>query len=74
MALLEPLTQNCYPTMGQHWPCQIPMVYFKHCAHQVAPILRDNYNQSLYSEQLPSDWLMASVTPLVITAVQSLIG
>ena len=40
VALLEPLTQNCYPIMShltkvkidkmslQHWPCQIPMVHF----------------------------------------------
>ena len=36
----------------------------KYCAKKVAPILQVIFNQSLYSGQLPSDWLMASITPV----------
>ena len=45
-------------------PDQIPSYILKHCAKEVTPILQVIFNQSLYFRQLPSDWLMANITPV----------
>ena len=52
-------------------PDQIASYILKHCANEVATTLQVIYNQSLYSEQLPSDWLMANITPVFKKGNQS---
>jgi len=36
----------------------------KHCAQQIAPILKVIFTQSLSSSSLPKDWLTANISPI----------
>ena len=42
-----------------------PLSYiFKHCAFEIAPILRMLFTRSLNTGTLPEDWLTANITPV----------
>ena len=45
-------------------PDGIHPLVLKHCSHELAPILKVIFTQSLNTGSIPSDWLMANITPV----------
>ena len=58
-ALLQNLDTNKSPG-----PDGIHPIILKHCASELAPILKVMFTQSLNTGYIPADWLVANVTPV----------
>ena len=57
--LLQNLKANKSPG-----PNRIHPLVLKHCSHELAPILKVIFTQSLNTGSIPSDWLMANISPV----------
>jgi len=71
-SLLSNLVSNKAPR-----PDQIPSYILKHCAQEIAPILKVIFTQSLSSSSLPKDRLMANISPIlrkVLEIIQQITG
>ena len=52
-------------------PDHVPSYVLKHCAPEIAPILEVIFKQSLNSGNLPTDWLIANITPVFKNGVHN---
>ena len=43
---------------------EIHLLVLKHCSYDLAPILKVIFTQSLNTGSIPSDWLLANITPV----------
>ena len=57
--LLDNLEANKSPG-----PDGIHPLVLKHCPYELTPILKVIFTQSLNTGSIPSDWLMANITPV----------
>ena len=61
-----PLADGKYESINNKSPGPdgIHPLVLKHCSHELAPILKVIFTQSLNTGSIPSDWLMANITPV----------
>ena len=61
---IETILANLDPNKSSG-PDNLHLYILKHCTHVIAPILKIIFTQSMSPDSLPTDWLTASITPIL---------